>query len=332
MGEAEEGADDLRGQPVRPGERREEKLSGLEILKDLFFIERGYLNGNHFLYRGERPVLIDTGYIADFARTEELLTRLGVDPARVGLIINTHTHCDHVGGNRFIQERSGCEIALHHIGKHFIETRDDWATWWRYYNQAAEFFECTRGLKDGEVVAVGAHEFEVLDTPGHAADGIVLYNRRARVLISSDTLWEDDVATMTLRVEGSRALFSHLDSLERLAGLEIERVYPGHGPPFTGVKEALAKARRRCREYLTNPQRLGNDLLKKILIYTLLMHRGVQEAGFLEHLKGTPWFKETVDLYFEGAYQAKYEEIMEGLLKRGLVKREGGQLLSTVRP
>ena len=38
----------------------------LEILEDLFFIERGYLNANHFVYRGDPPTLIDTGYIADF--------------------------------------------------------------------------------------------------------------------------------------------------------------------------------------------------------------------------------------------------------------------------
>ena len=50
-----------------------------EILKNFFFIERGYLNGNHFLLRGEQPVLVDTGYIGDFARTQALLEGLGVE-------------------------------------------------------------------------------------------------------------------------------------------------------------------------------------------------------------------------------------------------------------
>jgi len=96
-----------------------------EILEDLFFIERGYLNANHFVYRSKSPILIDTGYISDFNETERLMTRLGVNISDVSLIINTHTHCDHIGGNKIIQEKSGCEVALHKVGKYFIDTQDD---------------------------------------------------------------------------------------------------------------------------------------------------------------------------------------------------------------
>ena len=66
-----------------------------EILKDLFFIERGYLNANHFVYWSQSPILIDTGYIADFGETEKLIANLGFNLADVSLIISTHTHCDH---------------------------------------------------------------------------------------------------------------------------------------------------------------------------------------------------------------------------------------------
>ena len=40
-------------------------MNAIEIMKNLFFIERGYLNANHFVYRSEKPVLIDTGYASD---------------------------------------------------------------------------------------------------------------------------------------------------------------------------------------------------------------------------------------------------------------------------
>ncbi len=53
-------------------------MAPIEIMKDLFFIERGYLNGNHFVYRSEDPVLIDTGYISDFDLTAELIKNLWV--------------------------------------------------------------------------------------------------------------------------------------------------------------------------------------------------------------------------------------------------------------
>ena len=180
-------------------------MQPLEIMEDLFFIQRGYLNGNHFAYRGERPVLIDTGYIADFTVTEESIESLGVDLSQTGLIVNTHCHCDHIGGNKIVQDRSSCEIAVHRIGKYFIDSRDDWSTWWRYYHQEAAFFDCTRAVEDGDVLWIGPHAFKVIYTPGHASDGIVLYNVEEKVLISSDTLWEEDMAAITIRVEGSTA-------------------------------------------------------------------------------------------------------------------------------
>ena len=82
-------------------------MADKEILKDLFFIERGFLNGNHFVYRSDAPVLIDTAYIADFEETEKSIDRLGVNLADVSLIISTHTHCDHIGGNHRIQRYRG---------------------------------------------------------------------------------------------------------------------------------------------------------------------------------------------------------------------------------
>ena len=63
-----------------------------EILEDLFFIERGYLNGNHFVCRSKSPVLIDTGYVSGFDETERRITDLGVNLSDISLIINTHTH------------------------------------------------------------------------------------------------------------------------------------------------------------------------------------------------------------------------------------------------
>ena len=303
-----------------------------EILKDLFFIERGYLNGNHLVYRSESPILIDTGYISDFDETERLITDLGVGLSDVSLIINTHTHCDHIGGNRIIQQKSECDIALHKVGKYFMDSRDDWSTWWRYYSQEAEFFECTKALEDGDIIAVGPHEFRVLYTPGHASDGIVLYNSRDKVLVSSDTLWESDVAVMTLRVEGSRAVFHMLESLQKLESLDVKWVYPGHGRPFTNFKSAISKSKEKLERYMMDPGLMGDDLIKKIMVYTLMMKRNFKEEDFFRYLMDTFWFKETVDLYFNSEYEVKYKETINSFLKKRVIIREKGSFLTTVKP
>jgi glyoxylase-like metal-dependent hydrolase (beta-lactamase superfamily II) len=256
-------------------------------------------------------VLIDTGYIADFDATEKMITSLGVNLDDVCRIISTHCHCDHIGGNRIIQERSGCDIAMHRIGKHFIDTKDDWSTWWKYYNQKADFFNCTQALEDGYIIAVGPHEFRVIYTPGHSADGIVLYQPKEKILISSDTLWETDLPVITIRIEGSRALFSLKESLEKIESLDVQWVYPGHGRPFSRFKEAVSLCKDKVDLYFKHPDRMGTDLLKKIMIYTLMMHKTVKADTFFDHLMGTWWFKETVDLYFGNAYEIKYRQILE---------------------
>ena len=307
-------------------------MQAVEILPDLFFIERGYLNGNHFIYRSEKSILIDTGYVADVDVTVELINNLGVRLEDVRLIISTHTHCDHIGGNHLIQQQSGCDIALHRIGKHFIETRDDWSTWWRYYHQEADFFRCTIELDDGDRVCVGPYEFDVIYTPGHASDGIVLYNRTQKILISSDALWENDMAVITTRVEGSTAPYRMLESLAKLQALEVNMVYPGHGPAFADMNAAIGRSRKRLHGFLANRALIGQDLLKKIIIYTLLMRRSVHRDDFFGLLMTTHWFKETVDLYFDAQYQPLYDHIMEEFIRRGLVKDANGLLWTTVRP
>jgi metal-dependent hydrolase (beta-lactamase superfamily II) len=194
-------------------------MANNEILQDLFFIERGYLSGNHFVYRSKDPVLIDTGYISGFPQTEKILSRLDVNLSDVSLIINTHTHCDHIGGNHIIQQQSGCDIALHKVGK-----------------------------------------------------------------------------------------------------------------PFADMKKALSKSSKRIEYYLLHRDKIGEDLIKKIIVYTLLMKKRVREQTFFPYLMETHWFKETVDLYFNSEYEAKYTEIMNMFFKKGIIKQKNGDLYTAVKP
>lgn len=160
----------------------------------------------------------------------------------------------------------------------------------------------------------------------------MLYCKKEKVLISSDTLWEKDLAVMTLRVEGSLALFHMQESLEKLAPLDVRLVCPGHGRPFTDMATALARSKEKITSYLDNSEQIGLDLLKKIIIYTLLMRQPVQEESFFSDLKATHWYPETVALYFSGEYEKMYADIMDGFLKRGIVEHRDGRLFTTIKP
>ena len=76
---------------------------------------------------------------------------------------------------------------------------------------------------------------------------------------------------------------------------------------------------------------IKRSLLEKITIYTILMYSEVDEAGFFDHLMGTYWFRETIDLFFDGEYKQKYQEIMSDFLRRDIVRRQNGTLFTTVK-
>ena len=301
------------------------------IAENFFFVQRGWLNANHFVFNGREKVLIDTGYIADFEDTRRLIQDLGVDLREVNLIVGTHSHCDHIGGNKRIQDLSGCKIAMHKIDKFFIDSRDDWATWWRYYDQEAEFFRVDFSLEEGDCVFLDELKLEVIHTPGHGAGMIALYSPEERFLISSDALWDGDLGVLTIRVEGSIAPLLALDSLEKLSTLEVNRVYPGHGPPIAEPRAAIQKCRRKLEGLLGDPSRTGRDQLRKIFTYVLLAKRGFPINDFFDYLMKTYWYRETVDLFFEGHYERTFMQTMESLIQKGVVLIEGGKYQCTVK-
>lgn len=137
---------------------------------------------------------------------------------------------------------------------------------------------------------------------------------------------------MTLRVEGSGAVFAMLDSLEKIRRLDIRMVYPGHGKPFADAKSAIRKAAKRFNQYLSDRSKIGDDLIKKILVYTLMMKPGMEAESFFSYLTGTPWFVQTVDFYFDRQYRAKYDDVMTRLRRRGIITQEQGRLFTTVKP
>ncbi len=147
-------------------------------------------------------------------------------------------------------------------------------------------------------------ELVVIHTPGHASGMISLYSPRHKFLISSDAVWNGDFGVLTTRVEGSISPFLHRKSLEKPANLEISAIYPGHGSVIYNAREVIYQCQKRLEYFLEQPERIGRDQLKKIILYTLLMKAGYTYEGFFEYLMSTYWYLETVDLYFKKQYRS----------------------------
>jgi hydroxyacylglutathione hydrolase len=68
-----------------------------------------------FLIKGDKNILIDTGYPGNASRILKELTANSVSPHDVNLILITHSHHDHFGSASELRERTGAKVAAHRL-------------------------------------------------------------------------------------------------------------------------------------------------------------------------------------------------------------------------
>jgi hydroxyacylglutathione hydrolase len=124
---------------------------------------------------------------------------------RISKILNTHWHPDHTGGNLAIKEASGARI-IGPAGE----------------NGRVPGLDVT--LSEGDRIAIGAHEAEVWEVPGHTVGHIAYIFRRDGLAFVGDTMFAMGCGRL---FEGSPSQMHH--SLRRLASLPDDtKLYCAH--------------------------------------------------------------------------------------------------------
>jgi hydroxyacylglutathione hydrolase len=184
----------------------------------------GSFEANCYIVGAEKTgegLLIDPGDAA-----AEILLNIARQNLKIGLIVLTHGHFDHIGAVKEIKDATRAPIAIH---------AEDAGSLLK--NTAGAMFGLTytpppapeRLLKNGDVVKVGDLNFTVMHTPGHSPGSMCLYGEN--VLFSGDTLFKEGIGRSDFPGGNYRML---MDSLHNLMALpENTVVYPGHGPQTT---------------------------------------------------------------------------------------------------
>jgi glyoxylase-like metal-dependent hydrolase (beta-lactamase superfamily II) len=214
---------------------------------------------NAFLIEGERPILIDSGYQESVGQFSAQLDEMGFKLRDISMIINTHEHLDHFGGNAVIKEVSEAKIAAHERAIPLIEDMrkqlppekflkkfpDVIAEYARMRSSIYENLKTAKvdvRLKEGDSLKVDGLSLEVLHTPGHAPGHICLYERESRSLFAGDMITGKGSPFVDC-LRGNMGEF--LKSLERLKTLEINRAFLSHDGETTEVKERIDKILQR---------------------------------------------------------------------------------------
>jgi hydroxyacylglutathione hydrolase len=188
---------------------------------------RGF-SGNVFLVDSKRPCLVDAGWSSDIGYAAKTLE--GVLGGReLAHIILTHRHIDHVGGALSFQKRFGGDILVHELDADALREGDPVSTGARLFGGEISPMEVMT-LKEGDDIDLGGTSLEVLHTPGHTVGSVCLLSDG--VLFSGDTVFADGgVGRWDLETGDYGQL---LASVERLSALDVDELYPGHGPAVLG--------------------------------------------------------------------------------------------------
>ena len=219
-----------------------------------------------FLVEGEDGlVLLDCGCRGDAERIERFVTRtLGRSAGDLRLAVATHAHPDHAGGVLGLRRTLGVPIAaprgvdrwyagLGGALQHAVDRRLTQLVARRSGRQweSVAFPRRVRPdivLRDGDEIP-GAPGWRVIGVPGHTSHDIVFHHLESRTLYAADLVIRIG-AGFRLPVP---VLFPELmaASLERLGGLDADRLLLAHGGEVSRVR--LADVADRLRAQLTQP-------------------------------------------------------------------------------
>lgn len=208
-----------------------------------------------FLILGkEKAMLLDTGLgIGNIKLVVEELTDLPI------IVVNSHCHFDHLGDNHrfdniYIFNNSGAisrainglensEVAENLIGDStYIPYPED-------FNPELYNIKPSKGyttIENGCKFDLGDRELDVIHTPGHSPDSIMLLDNKNSILFTGDTFYPATLyAHLELSDNVNSVFETYLDTMVNLSNdINVESLYCSHNYPVVEGKKLkeVAKA------------------------------------------------------------------------------------------
>lgn len=191
---------------------------------------------SYLIVGNTRALLFDTGMgIGDLKTLTQKLSRLPV------IVLNSHTHNDHVGDNWQFETVYGMETEF--TRQNAMGSTEDAQAEIRpgeicgklppgfdAARYATRPWKISKWLHDGSRIALGGRTMEVIATPGHTPDSICLFDRANGLLFTGDTFYPGTI--WLYRPETDLAAYGR--SVRKIAALqpEVKMVLGSHNVPI----------------------------------------------------------------------------------------------------
>jgi glyoxylase-like metal-dependent hydrolase (beta-lactamase superfamily II) len=254
--------------------------------------ERGWLSANNVLIQGEGPTaLVDSGYGSHAAQTTALVSQ-ALGSRRLDMLLNTHLHSDHCGGNAALKILYPDLKTLIPPGlAHAVTAWDENLLTYTPTGQHCPRFVHDGLLAPGTSLRLGSWTWQIHGAKGHDPHSIVLFQPDNRLLLSADALWHNGFGVVFPELEGQSAFDEVGDTLDLIEALAPTTVVPGHGPVFQDISEALERARSRLQQFRSNPERHLRHAQKVLIKFRLLEWQRIEFEDLFTWALDTAYLK-----------------------------------------
>lgn len=282
--------------------------------------QRSFPNANLLLLTGGTPALVDSGFVGHAEQTAEWVHGRG----GAELVVNTHWHSDHVGGNARLQA-DGAAVAASVPDAQAVARRDPGCCLAEYLDQPVAPYDVDEELHEGQVLRLGEADWQVVATPGHTPGHLALWQPEERILVVGDALSDYDVGWVCTALDGQEATDTALASVQRMVDLDPRVLLPAHGPVSVDTGAALAKAVQRAQRLVDDPAGAVWYGVRRVFAFALMIRGGLATGEVESYLLERVWLQDAAG-QLGLAPETLVEELVTGMTRSGAVVVSDGRV------